>query len=133
MTYSPEEILEAARSIRPYLAQLLNSEEAQTMDEQLAELLAQVLQESTSASKQILKLLSSQKPTREWTKKFLQNKLPPEIEKAYQPTLSPNPSSPISGLIKYACPDGDYVWYQRQVGEPIPTCPTHKVTLEKVS
>lgn len=133
MKYSPEEILEAARSIRPYLAQLLNPEEAQTMDEQLAELLAQVPEESTNVSEQIIKLLSSQETTREWVKKFLEDKLLPEIEKAYQPTLSPHPSSPISGLVKYACPYGDYVWYQRQVGEPIPICPTHEVTLEKVS
>jgi hypothetical protein len=133
MTYSSEEIFEAARSIRPYLAQLLNPEAAQITDQQLSELLAQIQQEPTNISKQILRLLSSQETTREWVKKFLQDKLLPEIEKAYQPTLSPNPSSPISGLIKYACPDGDYVWYQRQVGEPIPTCPTHKVTLEKVS
>lgn len=42
MAYSPEEIFEAARSIRPYLAQLLNPEAAQTMDEQLSELLAQI-------------------------------------------------------------------------------------------
>ena len=133
MTYSPEQILEAARSIRPYLAQLLNSEEAPKMDEQLAELLTQVPQESTSVSQQIIKLLSSQETTREWVKKFLEDKLIPEIEKAYQPALNPQPFSPISGLVKYACPHGDCDWYQRQVGEPIPTCPTHKVTLEKVS
>ena len=132
MTYSPEQILEAARSIRPYLGQLLSFEEAQIMDEQLAELLAQIPQETTSASKQILKLLSSQETTREWIKYFLQNGVILETEKSYQPTLSPYPS-PISGLIKYACPYGDCVWYQRQIGEPIPTCPTHKVTLEKVS
>ena len=132
MKYSPEEILEAARSIQPYLAQLLNPEEAPKIDKQLAELLAQVPQESTSVSQQIIKLLSSQETTREWVKKFLEDKLIPGIEKAYQPTLSPYPS-PISGLVKYACPYGDYVWYQRQVGEPIPICPTHEVTLEKVS
>lgn len=133
MPYSPEEIFEAARSIRPYLAQLLNPEAAQTMDEQLSELLAQIQQEPTTVSQRILKLLSSQENTREWIKKFLQDKVLPEIEKSYQPTLSPNPT-PVSGLIKYACPiNGDYVWYQRQVGEPIPNCSTHKIPLEQVS
>ena len=129
--YPPEEIVEAARSIRPYLAKLLNSEEAQIIDHQLSELLAQAQQYKKNVSQQILKLLSSQETTREWIKKFLKDKLPPEIEKAFQPTLSPNPS-PISGLVKYACPKGDYVWYQRQTGEPIPNCPTHDVPLEQV-
>ena len=131
--YPPEEIFEAASSIRPYLAQLLNPEEAQRMDEQLSELLAQVQQEPTNVSQQILKLLSSQEATREWSKKFLKDKLPPEIEKSYQPPLRPHPF-PVSGLIKYICPYGDYVWYQTQVGEPIPNCPTpnHDLPLKQV-
>ncbi len=56
---------------------------------------------------------------------------PLEIEKAFQPPLSFNPS-PVSKLLKYACPKGDYVWYKRQVGEPIPNCPTHNIPLEQV-
>jgi hypothetical protein len=131
MAYSLEEIFEAARSIRPYLAQLLNPEAAQTMDEQLSELLAQIQPEPTTVSQRILKLLSSQETTREWIKKFLQDKVLPEIEKSYEPTLSPTPT-PVSGLIKYACPYGDFVWYQRQVGEPIPNCRTHNLPLEPV-
>lgn len=126
-----EDILEAARTIRSYLSELLKAEEAKVIDDQLAQLLAQKDQEKVD--NRILEILCSQETTRQWIDQFLEFKHPPEIEKAYQPTLSPNPSSPISGLIKYACLDGDYVWYQRQIGEPIPTCPTHKVTLEKVS
>jgi len=125
-----EDILEAARAIRPYLSELLTAEEAKVIDERLAQLLAQKDQEKIDNL--ILDILCSQEPTRQWVDQFLELKLPPEIEKLYQPPLSPNPSV-VSGLIKYACPNGDYVWYQRQIGEPIPNCPTHNVTLEQVT
>lgn len=132
MTYQPQEILEAARSIRPYLSELLDSEEAKTFDLELGELIAQAQQNPTDTSKHILKQLSSQSTTRKWTVEFLRDKLPPEIERSYQPIANPGTISTVSGLVKYACPFGDYVWYQRQVGETIPNCPTHKVPLEKV-
>ncbi|MGK7918174.1 MAG: hypothetical protein AB4038_21990 [Prochloraceae cyanobacterium] len=130
MTYQPQEILEAARSIRPYLSELLDSDEAQKLDRELAELITQAQQNPTDISKHTLKKLSSNSKTRKWTLNFLKDKLPPEIEKGYQPI--PGAPSPVSGLIKYACPFGDYVWYQRQVGDTIPNCPTHNVPLEKV-
>ena len=131
MKHQLQEILEAARSIRPYLSELLNSQEAQTFDLELAELIAQAQQNPKDVTKYILKKLSSDPKTQKWTKEFLKTKLPPEIEKTYQPPLSPKPL-PISGVVKYACLYGDYIWYQRQVGEPIPNCPTHKVLLEQV-
>lgn len=131
MTHQPQEILEAARSIRPYLSELLNSQEAQTFDLKLAQLLAQSPQNPKDVSKYILKKLASDPKTQKWIKDFLKTKLPPEIKKSYQPPLSPKPLS-ISGVVKYACPFGDYIWYQRQVGEPIPNCPTHEVLLEQV-
>lgn len=124
-----QDILEAARTIRLFLSELLSAEEAQIMDAQLAELLNQPNQEKIENL--ILEILCSYDSTREWINQFLESNSPLSIiEKSYQPTLSPYPYM-VSGLIKYACPQGDYIWYQRQVGEPIPNCPTHHIPLEK--
>ena len=125
-----EDILEAARTIRPYLSELLKAEEAQVIDNQLAQLLAQ--KDQKKVDNLILEILCSQESTRQWIDQFLELKHSPEEKnKSYQPI--PGNPTPISGLIKYACPQGDYVWYQRQVGEPIPNCPTHKVLLQQVN
>jgi len=41
------------------------------------------------------------------------------------PPGQPGPSA----APKYECPHGDYTWYQRSVGTPVPNCPTHGVAL----
>ncbi len=123
-----EDILEAARAIRPYLPELLTAEQAKAIDHQLTQLLTQ--QDQTKVDNLILDILCSQEPTRQWIDEFLELKLPPTLEKSYQPI--PGNLTPVSSVAKYTCPFGDYVWYQRQVGEPIPNCPTHEVPLEKV-
>ncbi|MGK7876930.1 MAG: hypothetical protein AB4426_27665 [Xenococcaceae cyanobacterium] len=126
--YPSENILEGARSIRPYLPKLLNSPEAEAIDHQLAELLMQAQQGQSNIDNKLLEVLTSTEPTREFTVKFL-NLSPVERITYYYPI--PGDPTPISGLVKYACTFGDYVWYQRQKGQPIPNCPTHNVPLEK--
>ncbi|HAC65631.1 MAG TPA: hypothetical protein DCF68_19395 [Cyanothece sp. UBA12306] len=124
--YSPQEIIKAACSIRPYLSDLLNAEKVQTFDDQLADFIQQAKENQDAVSKRILKLLSSEPSTREWSQRFL-NLEEKERETSFQP-IPGNPSY-ISGLIKYRCPEGDYIWYQRQQGDPIPNCPTHHIKL----
>jgi hypothetical protein len=124
--YDSDDILDAARSIRPYLSELPGITDAEAIDQQLAELLAQDGSER-SPDNEILALLASQEVMREWTLRFLQDKQQPE----HLRNFSPLPGQPsIVSAAKFVCPMGDYVWYRPRVGVEPPRCPTHHVELE---
>jgi hypothetical protein len=63
--YSTEDILEAARSIRPHLSELLDAELAITIDQKLTELLAQA-EAGQPVENLILELLAAHDSTRNW-------------------------------------------------------------------
>ena|SRR5437899_5127552 len=119
-------ILEAGRSIRPFLNKLIPGEAAE-VDQELGELLGED-QSSKTVADNILALLRSRSATREWVAKFLEHGQPPEVRRAwgYSPTLGDE------GLVsapKFTCPHGDYTWYRMSAGEPVRCCPYHKVAL----
>ena len=62
--YTSEDVLEAARVIRPYLPNLLGAE-AETVERALAELLARA-ESGEAVDNQILELLAEYDATREW-------------------------------------------------------------------
>ena len=115
--FDPEEVLECARSIRPFLPELLGTE-AEPFDRQLAELLAQA-NPGQQVDDQILELLKSHAKTRQWAAEFLS---PKEVTRGFD--RLPGNMGSVSAQ-KYVCPQGDYVWYRRSVGIPIPICPSH--------
>lgn len=115
--FYPEEVLECARSLRPFLPEMLGVE-AVTVDRQLADLLAQA-KAGESVDTKILELLKSHPKTRNWAAEFL---APKQIPKGFE--RLPGSNDAIAAQ-KYVCPEGDYVWYRRSVGVLIPTCPTH--------
>ncbi len=120
--FKPEEVLEGARSIRPYLTQLLGLD-AEKVDKELAALLAQA-KSGQKVDDRILELLKSYKATRDWMAEFLS---PQQISKGYQRLAGSSQATPMP---KYVCPEGDdYDWYLHAVGDAIPTCPTHGVQL----
>lgn len=123
-----EDYLEAARTIRSYLPNLLDSEQAESVDAQLADLLNQSEQD---VENQILEVLTSTEATRQWTVNFLNSETTTQF-KGYQP-IAGNPIQPIANIIKYKCPapNCDFVYYPGQEGETIPLCPIHNCTLEK--
>lgn len=120
-----DNILEAARAIRPYLADLLGVD-AEAIDRQVAKLLSDA-KSGQQVNNQILELLSSFNPTREWMAEFLKDNLPPQVTSSYRsyyrrPPGDPNPPQ----TVRYVCPEGDFIVY----GEPVPpTCPTHGLLL----
>ena len=124
--YKSAEILEAARSIRPYLRELLPPSEAKAIDKELAKLLEKA-STGESIKNQILELLRNQDSTREWLLDFLQDKQKPDNLRNF---------SPLAGTIsivkadKFVCPEGDYTWYRPRVGIEPPLCPTHNIPLE---
>jgi hypothetical protein len=117
MKFPPEDVLEGARSIRFYLPDLLGSAAAEC-DRQLVALLTQA-QQGESVDQAILKLLTRDPKTKQWLAEFLS---PKATAKGYD--RLPGSSGAIAA-VKYVCPQGDYVWYQRSAGVSVPHCPTH--------
>jgi hypothetical protein len=131
-------VLEAAREIRPFLTDLVGSEAAGPLDDQLAELLgaAQAAQDTVAGLRALLR-------SDQATSAFLDDVLDDAPE--YRPTRWQR-RAPTRGIFetlpgdllpmhagKYGCPTGsDYTWYRPDVGVPVPDCPTHQVVLVKV-
>lgn len=111
------DILEGARTIRPYLPDLLRPADADFVDRDLAELLA-MARAGQRVGSQITDVLSSRQPTREWMRRYLAGQFVPY-------SGPPGSPSPHPALKKCVCPQGDFVWYQRSVGQTPPPCPTH--------
>lgn len=119
--FKPEDVLEGARSIRPYLAELLGTN-AEQVDQQLAELLAHA-ETGQQVDEQILELLKSDEETYYWIAEFLSQ---PLESKGFQGLPGQRRTQQAQ---KYICPIGnDYTWY-RHGGEPIKICRTHDVAL----
>lgn len=120
--FTPEDVLEGARTIRFFLPNLLGAE-AGAVDQQLAELLGQA-KAGQPIDPQILEILKSHSATYSWIAEFLSSE--PDA-KGPSPIGRPDAVS----APKYVCPEGDYSWFQRSVGIPVPSCPTHgELTLE---
>ncbi len=122
MPISPKAaILECARTIRPYLAELVGPNpwhppSADEMDRDLASLLEES-KTGRNVAEPIMKILTSHEGTSAWTYRFLQGQY-----SNYNPLVG-DPDILTPG--KCACPGGDFVWYQRSSGTTPPLCPTH--------
>lgn len=125
----PADILEAARSIRPYLSELVGEPDATTLDQQLADLLTQT-DTDLPIDNRILELLAAQDATRDWLAGFLQDKQQPDALRTWKPLLN---SQSLVSAPKFVCPEGDYVWHRPRVGVEPPLCPTHQIPLEPAS
>jgi hypothetical protein len=121
-----EEVLEAARAIRPHLQSLIG-DHADEMNSELTQLLDQA--EAGEAVKlQVLQLLSRRQETREWARRFLRI---PRSERTYE--VLPGRSGPIS-VPRYACRFGDgEPWYRFSVAEEVPMCPEHDIAYDRVT
>src|SRR3954463_10135018 len=119
-------ILEAARAIRPYLAELLPADTATELDGTLAALLEH------RAAGELRDVLARFPRTREWTSEFLAYGLPPEVAVLRESgtTSPPGHGDPV-GVPKYVCPSGDFTFYRHAVGQPVPACPTHHCDLDR--
>ena len=126
-----EDVLEAARAIRPFLAQLVGDVAAPEVDSYLADRLGAAAA-GQRVSDEILGSLRAASATRRWWLDFLATGLPPEVTRYHDPTRSasiPGRGEIVSPL-RYQCPQGDYVWYRIGVTQGVPVCPTHDVRLE---
>jgi hypothetical protein len=122
---SIDELIEAARTIRPVLPTLLDAETAQHVDQQLAELLNQPQVNNRDTARQILSLLQSYDTTETWLVNFSNTGLE-------QKTISLGGDPASSFAIQYICPVGNDFKVYQEVNEDIPLCPTHLVPLVPV-
>jgi hypothetical protein len=70
-------------------------------------------------------VLAAEPATAVWTATFLETGLPPEFterDRGYSPL--PGRGERVAAR-RYACPEGDLVWYERSVIDEPPVCPTH--------
>jgi hypothetical protein len=124
---SDGDILEAARSIRQYLHQLI-PEGADAIDKELAEHLKNTEAGKNNVNSLIIATLRKHEPTREWLAAFLKQHEPPEVTRVFSFQGSTGDPVPIAAR-KYVCVQGDYNWYRMSAGTPIPLCPTHGLPL----
>ncbi|KPQ31455.1 MAG: hypothetical protein HLUCCA11_23720 [Phormidesmis priestleyi Ana] len=119
-----DRLIEAAKSIRPFLNDLMGIDDAQVMDSQLSHLIAQY-QAGEQVSNSITQLLAGNESTRNWVRQFNQKQRADRGGFEALPGMTAATSPP-----RHTCPLGnDYVWYRFDSSEEIPICPTHKVTL----
>jgi len=122
--FTNAQVLEASRTLRPVLSQLLDVESAQQIDRQLSHQLNQTDLDENAQVDRILEILDTRLETKTWLDNFLNNSA--SFQKNYtglpgDPTLQP--------ATKYVCPSAnDYTWY-REDNSPILICPTHLVPL----
>lgn len=116
-------VVELARTIRPYLPDLLPADTAAELDRRLAELLAAA--DDRRIDTEILELLRVPGPVRRWAATFLEDGLPPDValERQVAVVLPGRGEAVAPG--KFVCPQGDLVFYRRAVGQSVPVCPTH--------
>jgi hypothetical protein len=124
--YTSEDVLEAAHVIRPYLPDLLEAE-AETVDRALGDLLTRA-ESGEAVDNQILELLAERDPTREWTRQFLIDKMPPPVMRSYDPLAG---SVSVIDANTFVCevPDCPRVWYRPKAGIEPPLCQEHKIPL----
>ncbi len=138
MSSNDDGVLEAARAIRPYLADLIGPDAAE-LDSRLARELADTSNWSQTVGR-VRTLLSEHDDTAWFLAEVLRDEpdfRPPYYQPRFNRTAGDH-STPAGlagneGLIlaaRYVCPkNGDYIWYQPDIGADIPECPTDRVTL----
>lgn len=119
-----KDLLDGARSIRPFLADLLGAD-ADAIDNALADLLSQA-RAGQQVEKQIAALLSSNERTLVWMRGYLARRKAGMRFGGYEQVAGT--PSPVEALY-YTCPQDDYIWPRRAAGQKVPNCPTHKIPL----
>jgi hypothetical protein len=129
-----EALWEAARSVRPYLPELVGTDAAR-VDADLAELLTDA-QPSETVEKRLRMVLESHDGTRvflEMLREDVPLYRPPRPEARRNPTKRYSPLAGDHSLIpadKFVCPHGDYTWYRPETGMEVEQCPTHKCPVQ---
>ena len=134
MTSYPD-VLQAAKAIRPYLAELLERPDANAMGDRL-ELALNASTDTAAQQAEIRRVLSVAEPTREWLRLYLEEQKPVAEILSIIRTYHPLPGK--AGVVaspRYRCPVASchQMWYRREVGTEVPNCPIHGVQMVRES
>jgi hypothetical protein len=134
-----EQVVDVARSIRPYLLALVGDEAAR-YDRRLVILLREA-SAGTDVTGKILAILMESPAMHNWAASMLADErhLPPDLQVARERSSAaanrgysalPRPyGGDILDARKYVCPvDGNFAWWRISAGQPIPACPDHPST-----
>ena len=119
-----KEVLEGAREIRSHLAELIR-EGSGALDGKLGAL----IERGTAGERvdnEIIDLLREDERTRTWLQEYLGDESL-LATRSYSPT--PGKGEPVKTQ-RFRCPEGDYEWRRRSIGQAIPNCPNHDIPLE---
>jgi hypothetical protein len=123
-------VLEAARAIRPYLDQLVGPA-APRLDREIAEM----LRDPAGDIARLSTVLHRNEDTGWFVDRVLADRphFRPPYHQQVQPRDVPGPAGQIGRIAaqRYACPEGDYVWYRPDVGTQVPECPDHHLPLTR--
>jgi hypothetical protein len=127
-------VLEAARAVRPYLAELVGPAAAD-LDVDIAALLNADLARG-DALDNLYELLNADLATSAFLRAVLRDApdyRPPAVQpstlRGYQPL--PGNADVVMHLGKYVCGRGDWTWYRLSSSAEVPPCPTHGAGLIK--
>lgn len=128
-------VLEAARAIRPYLENLVDEPAvARNLDRRIAEQLTGQGDQAATASR-LRALLEEHEDTAWFLSRVLTDR--PRYRPPYQQPrdrrdiVSPAGDVGLIGADRYACPEGNFVWYRPDIGTPVPDCPDHHLPLAR--
>jgi hypothetical protein len=128
-----EPVVEAARQIRPYLAELVGPQAAAEFDNRIASLLT-AAHDDEDVPARLRALLEGDEATCEFLAEVLDDAPEYRPPKWQPPTVRrgivdlPGDLFPMHAG-KYRCPTDDFIWYRPDVGVPVRKCPTHHVVL----
>ncbi|GIG56012.1 hypothetical protein Lfu02_03840 [Longispora fulva] len=128
-----ENLIDVARSIRPYLDRLVGAGAAE-FDQRLRALLVRA-RAGEDVDAELLALLTGSPATHAWAAAVLadeRHRPPADLDLraadpagGYAGLPHPHGGGPVPAT-RYVCPvDGNYAWWRISVGEPVPVCPDH--------
>jgi hypothetical protein len=134
-----ERVIDLARTVRSYLDDLLGNDpgaaaRAERLDQEFASLLA-AARAGQDVEDAILGRVKQPPALQTWAASFLNHGRPPDLADRGEALLAPlaGEGEALLSSSKFACPvEGDTVWYRRFVGQQVPRCRSHRVTLAPV-
>lgn len=116
-----DRLLIAARTVRSCLTDLLGPGEGSRIDSLLAAALTRA-DAGEEVEEELAAVFGQQAALLSLATSILADPYhrPPQVRAAW-----PSGHGEPVDADRYVCAGGDYIWYRLDIGQPVPTCPTH--------
>ena len=127
--FDQEDVLRAARSLRPYLSEIMPSSRASSLGDDIDHFLERA-KDGEKIDNMLLERMAQEDELRAWLKEALLEEEPRGVIKASRNSALAGDVDSVPAL-HFVCPiEGcDFTWHLRRVGQPVPPCVVHKVAL----